>query len=194
MTLMTTWITRRDKGELLEMRNALLGIIVSGRRQRLQERETTRPTAKAPPPEVRASMPIQEKINRMTLQELRDQVRREDERMAKHKGGFYVSPPIPLLQLYRDRIDILETQLQEEADRMERLREQEKIVLQQEAEHRAAVQEVRRVAAELAEKAHQEELDRQAAMTAIPEEQVAQEPEQAEVQPPLIGENTEAQT
>eukprot|EP00971_Amphidinium_carterae_P247189 4909065-Amphidinium_carterae.1 len=71
------------------MRNALLGIIVSGRRQRLQEHERTRPTAKAPPFEVRASIPIQEKVNRMSLQELRDQVRREDERMAKHKGGFY---------------------------------------------------------------------------------------------------------
>eukprot|EP00971_Amphidinium_carterae_P059830 1183571-Amphidinium_carterae.1 len=37
------------KEELQRMRNALLDIIVAGRRQRLQERERTRPYPKAPP-------------------------------------------------------------------------------------------------------------------------------------------------
>eukprot|EP00971_Amphidinium_carterae_P218947 4345939-Amphidinium_carterae.1 len=60
----------------------------------------------------------------MTLQELQDAVRREDKRIAKHKAGYYVAPPGPLLQLYRDRIDILESQRQEE-DRLERARAQE---------------------------------------------------------------------
>eukprot|EP00971_Amphidinium_carterae_P041035 805863-Amphidinium_carterae.1 len=68
-------------------------------------------------------------------------------------------------------MDILETQVQEEADRMERLRSIEVRVRRQEDKHLAAVQQQRREAAERAEKAHQEELDRQAAMTAIPEEQ-----------------------
>eukprot|EP00971_Amphidinium_carterae_P216781 4303306-Amphidinium_carterae.1 len=75
------------------MRDALLDIIVAGRRQRLQERERTRPTSmstpKAPPfAAVQASgtLQIQEKVSKMTLQELQDQVRREDERIAKHKG------------------------------------------------------------------------------------------------------------
>eukprot|EP00971_Amphidinium_carterae_P226388 4490593-Amphidinium_carterae.1 len=95
----------------------------------------------------------------MTLQELQDQVRREDERIAQHKGGYYVSPPIPLIQLYRDRIDILETQRQEEEDRLDRARGQELLVRQQEAE--LATQEVRRVAAELAEKEHQEKRARE---------------------------------
>eukprot|EP00971_Amphidinium_carterae_P127944 2534030-Amphidinium_carterae.1 len=57
----------------------------------------------------------------MTIQELRAKVRHEEERIARHQGGAYVAPPIPNLQQYRDRIDILETQAQEE-DRMERLR------------------------------------------------------------------------
>eukprot|EP00971_Amphidinium_carterae_P161867 3208881-Amphidinium_carterae.1 len=64
----------------------------------------------------------------MTLQELRAKVRHEEERIALHQGGAYVTPPVPQLQLYRDRIDILETQAQEEEeeeDRMERAREQE---------------------------------------------------------------------
>eukprot|EP00971_Amphidinium_carterae_P089123 1763803-Amphidinium_carterae.1 len=71
----------------------------------------------------------------MTLQELQDAVRKEDEKIEKHKGGYYVTPPIPLIQLYRERIDILETQRQEE-DRLERARSQETIVRQQEADYR----------------------------------------------------------
>eukprot|EP00971_Amphidinium_carterae_P008020 158678-Amphidinium_carterae.1 len=61
----------------------------------------------------------------MTLQELRAKVRHEEERIALHQGGAYVTPPVPQLQQYRDRIDILEMQAQEEEDRMERAREQE---------------------------------------------------------------------
>eukprot|EP00971_Amphidinium_carterae_P025668 506233-Amphidinium_carterae.1 len=71
----------------------------------------------------------------MTLQELQDQVRQEDEQIAKHKEEYYVSPPVPLLQLYRDRIDSLESQRQEEEDRLERVRAQKIIVRQQEADH-----------------------------------------------------------
>eukprot|EP00971_Amphidinium_carterae_P296855 5897317-Amphidinium_carterae.1 len=192
------------------MKDALLDIIVAGRRQRLEERERTRPTPKAPPHGVRVPGQ-QEKINRMSLQELRAQVRREDERIAQHQGGAYVSPPIPGLQLYRDRIDILETQLQEEEDRLEGAREQEIIVRQQEADY--AVQEARRAAAELAEKEHQErrarekeeqerlrrvqeqeELDRQAATAESPVEQVAQQTAEGQAAIPRIGENSEAQT
>eukprot|EP00971_Amphidinium_carterae_P103027 2039230-Amphidinium_carterae.1 len=126
----------------------------------------------------------------MTLQELRAKVRQEEERIARHQGGYYMTPPIPQLQQYKDRIDILETQLQDEADRMERLRAIEIRVQRQEDEHHAAVQQKRREAAKRAEKENQEELDRQAAMTDVPVEQVAQEPERDEVpQPPLIGEN-----
>eukprot|EP00971_Amphidinium_carterae_P322067 6401925-Amphidinium_carterae.1 len=61
----------------------------------------------------------------------------------------------------------------------------EQKVRQQEAAHLAEVQARRQAAAEKAEKAHQEELERQAAMTEVPIEQVAH----AEVrEPPLIGE------
>eukprot|EP00971_Amphidinium_carterae_P012273 241516-Amphidinium_carterae.1 len=74
----------------------------------------------------------------MTLQELRAKARHEEERIARHQGGYYVAPPIPQLQRFRDRIDILETQLQEEADRMERLRNIEVRVRRQEEEHLAA--------------------------------------------------------
>eukprot|EP00971_Amphidinium_carterae_P081869 1619530-Amphidinium_carterae.1 len=77
------------------MRNALLGIIVSGRRQRLQERERTRPVPKQPPQGVLLPQPA---INKMTLQELRAKVRHEEDRIARHQGGYYVAPPIPQLQ------------------------------------------------------------------------------------------------
>eukprot|EP00971_Amphidinium_carterae_P028467 560262-Amphidinium_carterae.1 len=65
----------------------------------MQERERTRSTsttssaAKAPPAQVRGQisgpLPIQEQINRMSLQELKALVQREDERIAKNKGGYY---------------------------------------------------------------------------------------------------------
>eukprot|EP00971_Amphidinium_carterae_P052258 1028738-Amphidinium_carterae.1 len=91
----------------------------------------------------------------MTIQELRAKVRHEEEREERHQGGAYVAPTIPNLQQYRDRLHILETQAQEEEDRMERLRAQELRVRQQEEEHRQAVQESRRLAAERAEKEKQ---------------------------------------
>eukprot|EP00971_Amphidinium_carterae_P158150 3134852-Amphidinium_carterae.1 len=73
---------------------------------------------------------------------------------------------------------------------MERLRNIEGRVRRQEDEHIAEVQAKRK---EAAEQEHREELDRQAAMTDVPVEQVAtvaQEPERDEVlQPPFIGEN-----
>eukprot|EP00971_Amphidinium_carterae_P056609 1118702-Amphidinium_carterae.1 len=153
------------------MRDALHDILVTGRRQRLRERERTRPVPKAAPPGVRLS---QEAINKMTIPELRAKIRHEEEREEQHQGGAYVAPSIPNLQQYRDRLDILETQAQEEADRMERHRAQELRVRQQE-EHRQAILEARRRAAEKAEKEKQlrdqEELDRQAASTEVPAEQ-----------------------
>eukprot|EP00971_Amphidinium_carterae_P164879 3268551-Amphidinium_carterae.1 len=85
------------KKELQRMRDALLDIIVARRRQRLQERERTRPASmtaapKAPPfaaVQVSGTLQIQQRVNSMTLQELQDQVRREDVRIAQHKGGYY---------------------------------------------------------------------------------------------------------
>eukprot|EP00971_Amphidinium_carterae_P112286 2224089-Amphidinium_carterae.1 len=74
------------KEELQRMRDALCDIIVTGRRQRLQERERTRPYPKAPPQGVRLP---QDAINRMTIQELRALVRQEEERIAQHQGGAY---------------------------------------------------------------------------------------------------------
>eukprot|EP00971_Amphidinium_carterae_P276874 5494933-Amphidinium_carterae.1 len=75
---------------------------------------------------------------------------------------------------------------------MIRLRNIEGRVRRQEDEHIAEVQAERKEAAERAEREHREELDRQAAMTDIPEEQVALQPEQEAAQlPPLIGENRE---
>eukprot|EP00971_Amphidinium_carterae_P177176 3513832-Amphidinium_carterae.1 len=155
------------------MRDALHDILVTGRRQRLRERERTRRIPKAAPPGVRLS---QDAINKMTIPELRAKIRHEEEREGQHQGGAYVAPSIPNLQQYRDRLDILETQAQEEADRLERHRAQELRVRQQEEEHRPAVLEARRLAAEKAENEKQlrdqEELDRQAASTEVPEEQV----------------------
>eukprot|EP00971_Amphidinium_carterae_P259036 5140710-Amphidinium_carterae.2 len=181
----------RFKGSLEElktMRSALLSIIVTGRRQRLHERERTRPAPKAAPHGVRLP---QKAISEMTIQELRSKVAQEEDRVAQHQGGAYVSPPVPNLQQYKDRIDILETQAQEEVDRMEELRALERRVQQQEEEHRQAVLEARRLAAELAEneklRPDQEELDRQATSTEVPEEQV-QVAEQVLIVPPMIGE------
>eukprot|EP00971_Amphidinium_carterae_P141660 2806503-Amphidinium_carterae.2 len=122
------------------------------------------------------------------------------ERQQRQQGGAYVtpaSPNTPTLQQYQDRLDILEDQAQQEEDRRDRLRVQERIVREQEEGHRKSLEEVRRVAAELAEKEHrdqrareQEELERQAAIAPVPEEQVARQ------EIPRIGENVaqEAQT
>eukprot|EP00971_Amphidinium_carterae_P016270 320885-Amphidinium_carterae.1 len=175
------------------MRKALIAITVSGRRQRLRQQAKTRPTTsvpKAPPfgvaTRVSGELEIERRVNGMSLQELRDQVRREDERIEKHKGGYYSSTPVPLLQHYRERITMLEAQQREEQELLEQALQQEPLVRRQEAEHLAALQARRQQEAERAEKAHQEELDRQAAMTEIPAEQVAQEPQAAV--PPFIGE------
>eukprot|EP00971_Amphidinium_carterae_P317375 6309818-Amphidinium_carterae.1 len=71
-----------NKEELQRMRDALLDIIVAGRRQRLRERERTTPTSslsatpKAPPiaaVQVSGTLQIQQRVNSMTLQELQDQ-------------------------------------------------------------------------------------------------------------------------
>eukprot|EP00971_Amphidinium_carterae_P155003 3073921-Amphidinium_carterae.1 len=164
------------------MRNSLLAITVSGRRQRLQERERTRPKPKPAPFQVRLPGP---KINEMTIAELREVVQRQEELIAQHHAGYYVAPPIPQLQQYKDRLDILETQLQEEQDRLEQHRRVEARVRQQEADHAASVQLKRQELAELAERKHREELDRQAAMTEVPLERVAQQQEVPV--PPLIG-------
>eukprot|EP00971_Amphidinium_carterae_P233532 4634625-Amphidinium_carterae.1 len=127
----------------------------------------------------------------MTIEELREVVQPQEELLAerqrhKEEGGYYVGPPpIPHLNQYRERLDILETQLQEEQDRLEQHRQVEEQVRQQEAAHLAEVQVRRQAAAEPAEKEHRDELERQAAMTETPEEQIAQEQER--VVPPLIG-------
>eukprot|EP00971_Amphidinium_carterae_P232695 4617890-Amphidinium_carterae.1 len=62
---------RNTKEELVEMRNALIAIVVHRRRQRLEEREMTRPKPKAPPG---VRVPTKE-INKMTTQELREAIR-----------------------------------------------------------------------------------------------------------------------
>eukprot|EP00971_Amphidinium_carterae_P295234 5863084-Amphidinium_carterae.1 len=98
------------------MRNSLLAITVAGRRQRLHERERTRPKPKPAPFQVRLLGP---KINEMTIAELREVVQRAEEQIAQHNAGYYVAPPIPQLQQYKGRLDTLETQLQEEQDRLE---------------------------------------------------------------------------
>eukprot|EP00971_Amphidinium_carterae_P323567 6430303-Amphidinium_carterae.1 len=77
------------------MRDALLDIVVAGRKQRLQVRESTRPTPtsstpKAPPfaaIQMSGKQEIQQRVNRMTLPELRDQVQREDDRIAHYEAN-----------------------------------------------------------------------------------------------------------
>eukprot|EP00971_Amphidinium_carterae_P187955 3730634-Amphidinium_carterae.1 len=159
---------RGTKEELQEMRNSLLAITVSGRRQRLQERERTRPQPqpKAAPHGVRVPdrSIFTKDINKMTIQELRAAIQEGE---ARHPG------------------DTTTRRSSEELDRLAQHRRIESRVRRQEAEHIAALQAQRQAEAERAEKAHQEELDRQVAMTEIPAEQVAQEPAAI---PPLIGE------
>eukprot|EP00971_Amphidinium_carterae_P056808 1123153-Amphidinium_carterae.1 len=68
------------------------------------------------------------KINEMTIEELREVVQPQEELLARHKagGGYYVGPPpIPQLNQYRERLDILETQQREEQDRLEQHRQVE---------------------------------------------------------------------
>eukprot|EP00971_Amphidinium_carterae_P105557 2090358-Amphidinium_carterae.1 len=66
------------------------------------------------------------KINEMTIEELREVVQPQEELRERHRagGGYYVGPPtIPNLNQYKERLDILETQLQEEQDRLEQHRQ-----------------------------------------------------------------------
>eukprot|EP00971_Amphidinium_carterae_P068698 1360186-Amphidinium_carterae.1 len=114
---------RGTKKELEEMRNSLLFITVAGRRQRLQERERTKPKPKAPPQGVR--LPMKE-TNKMTMQELREAIQEVEE---KQRPGYYVDydgprpPPPPSFQKWKDRLEILENQRQEEEDRLEHHRQ-----------------------------------------------------------------------
>eukprot|EP00971_Amphidinium_carterae_P298477 5930461-Amphidinium_carterae.1 len=62
------------------MRNALIALTVSGRRQRLKQQSKTRPTSSVPkaPPfgaiQVSGQLEIERRVNGMSLQELQDQV------------------------------------------------------------------------------------------------------------------------
>eukprot|EP00971_Amphidinium_carterae_P164612 3263717-Amphidinium_carterae.1 len=62
----------------------------------------------------------------MTIEELREVIQPQEELRARHAagGGCYVGPPpIPQLNQYKERLDLLETQLQEEQDRLEQHRQ-----------------------------------------------------------------------
>eukprot|EP00971_Amphidinium_carterae_P191261 3795407-Amphidinium_carterae.1 len=62
----------------------------------------------------------------MTIEQLREVVLPQEELRERHAtgGGYYVGPPpIPQLNQYKARLDILETQLQEEQDRLEQHRQ-----------------------------------------------------------------------
>eukprot|EP00971_Amphidinium_carterae_P105556 2090357-Amphidinium_carterae.1 len=64
----------------------------------------------------------------MTIEQLREIVLPQEALRERHEsgGGFYVGPPtIPQLDQYRARLDVLETQLQEEEDRLEHHRQVE---------------------------------------------------------------------
>eukprot|EP00971_Amphidinium_carterae_P118903 2355514-Amphidinium_carterae.1 len=78
------------------------------------------------------------KINEMTIEELREVIQPQEELRERHRagGGYYVGPPpIPQLDQYKQRLEILETQLQEEQDRLEQHLQVEVRVRQQEAAH-----------------------------------------------------------
>eukprot|EP00971_Amphidinium_carterae_P037890 745039-Amphidinium_carterae.1 len=164
--------------DLARMRDALRDIIITGRRQRLQEvQDAQRQVPKAPPQGIR--QPYHQKaLQDMTLQELRAKVRAEEERAERRQGGAYVAPTIPDLQKYKDRIEELEDRAQQEEDRRNRLQEQEQ-------RHR-----VQEKAQKEREEREAEDLERQAVNTEVPADQV-----QLEVSAiPAIGENVEVQT
>eukprot|EP00971_Amphidinium_carterae_P031214 614454-Amphidinium_carterae.2 len=119
--------------ELTRMRDTLRDIIITGRKQRLQARV---PAPKAAPAGIQ--LPYHHKpLNELTIQELRAKIRHEEERAERGRAGAYAAPTIPGIQQYRDRLDILETQAQEEEeDRRERLRAQELRVQLQEEEQK----------------------------------------------------------
>eukprot|EP00971_Amphidinium_carterae_P309545 6151529-Amphidinium_carterae.1 len=75
----------------------------------------------------------------MTMHELREAIREAEELQSRPQPhGIYVSPPpLPGLQQWRDRLEILENQRQEEEDRLEHHRQVEQRVRQQEAAHLA---------------------------------------------------------
>eukprot|EP00971_Amphidinium_carterae_P038907 764709-Amphidinium_carterae.1 len=70
-----------NKEDLRKMRDALIAITVSGRRQRLKELSKTRPTSSVPVPkappfgaiQVSSTLEIERRVNGMSLQELQDQ-------------------------------------------------------------------------------------------------------------------------
>eukprot|EP00971_Amphidinium_carterae_P271267 5383081-Amphidinium_carterae.1 len=72
----------------------------------------------------------------MTIEELREIVQPQDELLSRQRAGYYVGPPpIPQLNQYKERLEILETQRQEEQDRPEQCLQVEARVRQQEAAH-----------------------------------------------------------
>eukprot|EP00971_Amphidinium_carterae_P195162 3872801-Amphidinium_carterae.1 len=78
----------------------------------------------------------------MTIQELREAIREVEDSLRQH--GYYVDysgprapPPPPILQKWKDRLEILATQRQEEEDRLEHHLQIERRVRQQEATHLA---------------------------------------------------------
>eukprot|EP00971_Amphidinium_carterae_P291830 5793029-Amphidinium_carterae.1 len=85
--------------ELQRMRDALKENLITGRRQRLQEWYPHRAVQvpNAPPAGIRQPY-HQKRLQDMTLQELRDKVHGEEQRIEANRGGAYVSPPIPNLQ------------------------------------------------------------------------------------------------
>eukprot|EP00971_Amphidinium_carterae_P092629 1834548-Amphidinium_carterae.1 len=179
--------------DLQRMRQALKETIITGRRQRLQVQGAQRSEPKAPPPGLQTPQQMMT-LQDMTLQELRAKVRAEEERAERHQGGAYLAPTIPNLQKYKDRIEELEDRAQQEEDRQNRLRAEEQRVRVLEEEQRLRVQEIKRLAAEQAQKEREareaEDLERHAANTEVPAEQV-----QLEVPLiPAIGDNTEVQT
>eukprot|EP00971_Amphidinium_carterae_P034780 684666-Amphidinium_carterae.1 len=113
----------------------------------------TRPQPKAPPQGVR--VPTKE-INKMTIHELREAIREVEDQPRPH--GYYVDysgprpPPPPGFQKWKDRLEILTSQRQEEEDRLEHHLQMEQRVRQQEAAHFAEVQARRQAAAEKAER------------------------------------------
>eukprot|EP00971_Amphidinium_carterae_P243788 4841601-Amphidinium_carterae.1 len=69
-------------------------------------------------------------IDKLTLTELRDKVRREEERRQAHGEGAYVAPMIPNFEQYKERLRQLEA---EEERQQEEQRQQEELELQRQA-------------------------------------------------------------
>eukprot|EP00971_Amphidinium_carterae_P152684 3026512-Amphidinium_carterae.2 len=102
------------------MKDALKENLITGRRQRLQEWYPHRSASIPRAPPAGIQQPSQTRtytIQEMTVHKLRAKVRAEEQRIEAHQGGAYVTPPIPNLQQYKDRIDQLEERAQEEENR-----------------------------------------------------------------------------